>query len=90
LKRYYKLTKGLDKDQVEKQKVVFGTNALPEAVSKHFLEFVWEALHDKTLIVLMFAAALEIGIGIYKQFFAVERDELALIDGGAILIASIN
>ncbi|KAI8891770.1 hypothetical protein BC833DRAFT_626480, partial [Globomyces pollinis-pini] len=35
---------------------VYGTNILPEAISKTFLEFVWDALHDQTLIVLMVAA----------------------------------
>jgi Ca2+-transporting ATPase len=54
---------------------------------KTFLEFVWEAVQDRTLMVLMGAAALEIGIGIYKQWFAVKRDSLALIDGGAIVVA---
>jgi Ca2+-transporting ATPase len=49
---------------------------------------VWEALHDQTLIILMVAAAAEIGIGIYKSFFAAAKDQLALIDGAAILIAS--
>lgn len=47
-------------------------------------------MHDKTLVVLMVAAALEIGIGIYKSWFASEKDQLALIEGGAIVIASIS
>ncbi len=44
----------------------FGTNSLPEPVTISFLEFVWEALHERTLIVLMVAAVAEIAIGIYK------------------------
>lgn len=81
------IDKGLTPDQIEKQKIIHGTNLLPEAVSKSFLEFVLEALGDKTLIVLMFAAGLEIGIGIYKSWFAPEKDQLALVDGAAIVVA---
>lgn len=84
-----KLTKGIDPKDIASLRSRFGSNKLPEPVSKNFLEFVWEALKDKTLIVLMFAAALEISIGIYKSWFAPQKDQLALIDGGAILVASI-
>jgi Ca2+-transporting ATPase len=81
------IEKGLSSSQFDKQIEKYGTNKLPEAVLKTFLQFVWEAAQDKTLMVLMVAAALEIGIGIYKQWFAAKRDSLALIDGGAIVIA---
>lgn len=65
----------------------YGSNKLPEPVSKSLLSFIWEALHDKTLIVLMVAAAFELGIGIYEGFFSATMDKLALIDGGAIVVA---
>ena len=77
------------KDDFEHRKTVFGSNALPEPVSKSLLQFMWEALHDKTLIVLMGAATLEIAAGIYKFSFAPVRDPLELIDGGAIIVAGI-
>jgi magnesium-transporting ATPase (P-type) len=69
----------------------FGSNKLPDPISKTFLQFVWEAFHDKTLIVLMFAAFAEIAIGVYKVRFIAEKDreEAALIDGFAILAAGI-
>ncbi|KAI8891772.1 hypothetical protein BC833DRAFT_626482, partial [Globomyces pollinis-pini] len=46
------------KTEQDKEKIIacYGTNILPEAISKTFLEFVWDALHDQTLIVLMVAA----------------------------------
>lgn len=71
---------------------VFGTNALPEPISKSFFQFMWEAVQDRTLIVLIIAAIVEIGIGVYKFGFAPpeKRDSLALVDGGAILVAGID
>ncbi|KAJ3346499.1 Calcium-transporting ATPase 10, plasma membrane-type [Kappamyces sp. JEL0680] len=84
-------TKGLDNDPqvLQRQRELFGTNELPEAESTSFLGFVLLALGDKTLIVLMVAAAFEIAIGIYKAFFNEEKDTLGLIDGAAILVAVI-
>jgi hypothetical protein len=46
-----------------------------------------EALHDQTLIVLMIAAAVEVAIGLYEIIH--HHKNLALIDGGAIIIASM-
>jgi Ca2+-transporting ATPase len=85
------LDKGLPNDSkvIEQQCEIYGVNKLPEPISKSFVEFVWEALQDKTLIVLMVAAAFEIGIGIYEAFFSESKDKLALVDGGAILVAII-
>ncbi|KAJ3323148.1 Calcium-transporting ATPase 10, plasma membrane-type [Boothiomyces sp. JEL0866] len=77
-----------DNHTLEKQKQSYGDNMLPEPVLHSFLEFVWEALQDQTLLVLIFAAALEVSIGIYKSFFAQEKDQLALVDGGAIIVAN--
>ncbi|KAI8898209.1 hypothetical protein BC833DRAFT_590681 [Globomyces pollinis-pini] len=80
---------GLPYTEALKNEIInqYGSNILPDQKQKSFMEFVWEALHDKTLIVLMVAAATEVGIGIYKVIK--ENDGLALIDGGAILIAVI-
>ena len=87
-KLHSSLERGLSNKQetLDEQKKVYGDNTLPEPVSHTLLEFVWEALQDKTLIVLMVAAATEIVIGIYKMVSS--NDTLALIDGGAIVVAS--
>ena len=83
------IDKGLKSSDVETQKSKFGTNLLPEQKTRSFLEFVWEGLHEKILIVLMAAAAVELAIGVYKTWFAPKKDSIALVDGGAILIAVI-
>ncbi|KAJ3258248.1 Calcium-transporting ATPase 10, plasma membrane-type [Boothiomyces macroporosus] len=65
----------------------YGTNALPEVIPTTFLEFIWQALQDKTLVILMIAAAVELGVGVYKSFFAADKEKLALLDGATILVA---
>ncbi|KAI8916331.1 hypothetical protein EDD86DRAFT_185335 [Gorgonomyces haynaldii] len=82
---------GLKTSQVESMREKYGPNKFPEPTQKSLLQFVWEALQDKTLLVLMAAAAVELAVGIYKAKFAEgkERDEAALIDGVAILIAIV-
>ncbi|KAH6563608.1 hypothetical protein BASA60_010655 [Batrachochytrium salamandrivorans] len=67
----------------------YGTNALPEPASKNIFQFMWDALHDKTLLVLCVAATVEMAIGVYKFRFAPEgkRDNLGLVDGAAIVAA---
>lgn len=87
-KLHSNLERGLsNKEEIlAEQKKVYGDNILPEPVSHTLLEFVWEALQDKTLIVLMVAAAVEVAIGIFK--IVSKNDALALIDGGAIVCAS--
>ena len=77
---------GSSEKVLEEQKQIYGDNILPEPVSHTLLEFVWEALQDRTLIVLMVAGAVEMAIGIYK--IVSTSDALALIDGGAIICAS--
>ncbi|KAI8923659.1 hypothetical protein BC831DRAFT_403490 [Entophlyctis helioformis] len=78
-----------DNDGQDERRAFYSNNSLPEPVLKNIFQFMWEALQDKTLIVLCFAAAAEMGIGIYKLWFAPvgKRDQLALIDGGAIVMA---
>jgi magnesium-transporting ATPase (P-type) len=77
-----------DASLLKKQEENYGANTTPEPESLTFLQFVLQALGDKTLIVLMIAAAFEIAIGIYKV--VKDKDNLALIDGGAILIAGTS
>jgi len=84
-KLHSNIEKGLSNDIqiLEEQKKIYGDNKLPEPITHTLWEFVWEALKDKTLIVLMGAAAFEGGIGIYKILS--KNDNLALIDGAAII-----
>lgn len=80
------LQTGLVADDMAERTAFYGSNALPQPVSLSFLEFVWEALQDGTLNVLMVAAVVEVAIGIYKTVSLGE--ETALIDGAAIFGAS--
>ena len=41
---------------------VFGSNVIPPKPPKTFLELVWEALQDITLIILIAAAAISLGL----------------------------
>jgi P-type Ca2+ transporter type 2C len=83
---------GLSAAKIPQLKEEYGTNSLPEPTSKHFLQFVFEACQDKTLIVLMIAAVVELALGVYKYKFAPEseRESTALIDGGAVFVAGIS
>ena len=70
------------------RRAVYGDNAIPPAKSFTFLEFCWEVLKDKILILLMAAAVVEIAIGIWKAVSTGET--IAVIDGVAILVAGIK
>jgi P-type Ca2+ transporter type 2C len=45
----------------------YGENRLPAAESTPFWRLVWEALQDRTLIILIIAAVISIAIGIYDE-----------------------
>ncbi|KAK9987373.1 hypothetical protein SO802_032324 [Lithocarpus litseifolius] len=51
------------KDLPTRQKI-YGFNSFTEKPSRTFLMFVWESLHDLTLIILMVCAVVSIGVGI--------------------------
>lgn len=86
-------TKGLSstKSNLEAKREFYGTNSLPQPTTKSFLQLVWGVIQAKILIVLIIAALVEIGIGVYKFRFAPRnsREQAALIDGFAILFAGI-
>lgn len=43
----------------------FGTNVIPPKPPKPFLLLVWEALQDVTLIILIIAAIISLGLSFY-------------------------
>lgn len=51
---------------IEKRKTVFGQNFIPPKKPKTFLQLVWEALQDVTLIILEVAAIVSLGLSFYK------------------------
>lgn len=80
---------GIDSSTIPTREVFFGCNKLPEAKRTSFLRFCFNALSDKTLVVLMVAAAIELAIGVYKYEFSSTgtRDPSELLDGIAVLAA---
>ncbi|XP_060766534.1 plasma membrane calcium-transporting ATPase 2 isoform X3 [Neoarius graeffei] len=61
-------TEGLAGDPVdlEKRREVFGANLIPPKKPKTFLQLVWEALQDVTLIILEIAALISLGLSFYQ------------------------
>lgn len=51
---------------IEKRKTVFGQNFIPPKKPKTFLQLVWEALQDVTLIILEVAAIVSLGLSFYR------------------------
>ncbi|KAF5748646.1 Autoinhibited Ca(2+)-ATPase 10 isoform 1 [Tripterygium wilfordii] len=78
------INKGISGDDtdLQKRKIVFGSNTYPRKKGKNFLTFVWEACQDLTLIILMIAAAASLGLGIKT-----EGIKEGWYDGGSIAFA---
>ncbi|XP_027631822.1 plasma membrane calcium-transporting ATPase 4 isoform X4 [Tupaia chinensis] len=51
---------------LEKRRQVFGQNVIPPKKPKTFLELVWEALQDVTLIILEIAAVISLVLSFYR------------------------
>lgn len=64
---YYSLP-GLSGDpaDLEQRCQMFGKNFIPPKKPKTFLELVWEALQDVTLIILEAAAIISLGLSFYQ------------------------
>jgi Ca2+-transporting ATPase len=81
------LPSGLSSSQVLRNRESYGSNTFPQPRKVSFFGFVLMALNDKMLLVLLVAALLEVGVGIYKAFFKTEKNTLALLDGAVIIFA---
>ncbi len=44
----------------------FGSNVIPPKPPKTFLQLVWEAIQDVTLIILIVAAIISLGLSFYR------------------------
>ncbi|KAG8439552.1 hypothetical protein GDO86_005665 [Hymenochirus boettgeri] len=87
---------------LERRQEVFGKNFIPPKKPKTFLQLVWEALQDVTLIILEIAAIISLGLSFYRPpggdnelcgeaSGAVEEEEgeAGWIEGGAILVSVV-
>ncbi|KAK6480728.1 plasma membrane calcium-transporting ATPase 2 isoform X8 [Huso huso] len=61
-------TDGLPNNAVDldKRKEVYGQNFIPPKKPKTFLQLIWEALQDVTLIILELAAIISLGLSFYQ------------------------
>ncbi|XP_048012864.1 plasma membrane calcium-transporting ATPase 1a isoform X2 [Megalobrama amblycephala] len=88
---------------IDKRKEAFGQNFIPPKKPKTFLQLVWEALQDVTLIILEVAAIVSLGLSFYKPPDSESKNcgkaaggvedegesEAGWIEGAAILLSVI-
>uniref|UniRef100_A0A8C6TSE8 Calcium-transporting ATPase n=1 Tax=Neogobius melanostomus TaxID=47308 RepID=A0A8C6TSE8_9GOBI len=55
-----------DPADLDRRKQTYGQNFIPPKKAKTFLELVWEALQDVTLIILEIAAIISLGLSFYQ------------------------
>uniref|UniRef100_A0AAY4CZV2 Calcium-transporting ATPase n=1 Tax=Denticeps clupeoides TaxID=299321 RepID=A0AAY4CZV2_9TELE len=67
---------------LEKRGQVFGQNFIPPKKPKTFLQLVWEALQDVTLIILEIAAIISLGLSFYQPP-GEESESCGNVSGGA-------
>uniref|UniRef100_A0A6I8N1Q0 Calcium-transporting ATPase n=1 Tax=Ornithorhynchus anatinus TaxID=9258 RepID=A0A6I8N1Q0_ORNAN len=96
-------TEGLSDNvaDLEKRRQIYGQNFIPPKQPKTFLQLVWEALQDVTLIILEIAAIISLGLSFYappgeesegKCAAGAEDEgesEAGWIEGAAILLSVI-
>ncbi|GAB1599825.1 plasma membrane calcium-transporting ATPase 2 isoform X8 [Argonauta hians] len=99
-KLYTSTSEGLSGNPVDlnHRREVFGSNIIPPKPPKSFLQLVWDALQDVTLIILLVAAIISLALSFYKvpkdpdaedDDVSESSDEAGWIEGLAILVAVI-
>ncbi|XP_026451794.1 calcium-transporting ATPase 10, plasma membrane-type-like, partial [Papaver somniferum] len=73
-----------DDDDILSRKNIFGSNTYPQKKSRTIWSFLWEAWQDRTLITLIVAAAISLGLGIKSDGW-----KEGWYDGGSIAFAVI-
>ncbi|XP_024968049.1 calcium-transporting ATPase 4, plasma membrane-type-like [Cynara cardunculus var. scolymus] len=76
------LDEGIKSSELSIRQETYGINKYTEKPSKSFFMFVWEALHDLTLIILIVCAVVSIGVGL-----ATEGWPDGIYDGLGILLS---
>jgi len=69
---------GLDGSDLSRRREVFGSNVIPPKPPKTFLQLVWEALQDITLIILIIAAIISLGLSFYPPTEAEGEEDLSV------------
>uniref|UniRef100_A0A1I7YE08 Cation_ATPase_N domain-containing protein n=1 Tax=Steinernema glaseri TaxID=37863 RepID=A0A1I7YE08_9BILA len=83
-----------ERQSMKRRQDVFGKNEIPPNPSKSFIRLAWEAMQDITLIILLVAAIVSLGLSLYKPPPEVGSNDSSehqanWIEGVAILIAVI-
>ncbi|XP_022745023.1 putative calcium-transporting ATPase 11, plasma membrane-type [Durio zibethinus] len=78
------LDEGVRSDNVSTRQKIYGFNRYTEKPPKTFWMFVWDALQDLTLIILMICAVISIGVGL-----ATEGWPKGMYDGAGIILSII-
>jgi Ca2+-transporting ATPase len=76
------LHEGVKSTDIPTRQKIYGFNKYTEKPSKGFWMFVWEALHDLTLVILMVCAVVSIGVGLATEGFP-----KGMYDGLGILLS---
>ncbi|XP_076907622.1 putative calcium-transporting ATPase 11, plasma membrane-type [Bidens hawaiensis] len=76
------IDEGVKSTELTSRQETYGANKYTEKPSKSFFMFVWEALHDLTLIILMVCGVVSIGVGLATEGFPD-----GLYDGLGILLS---
>ncbi|XP_039009543.1 calcium-transporting ATPase 9, plasma membrane-type-like [Hibiscus syriacus] len=78
------LEKGINEDEADlsNRRNAFGSNTYPRKKGRSFWMFLWEAWQDLTLIILIIAAAVSLGLGIKTEGL-----KEGWYDGGSIFFA---
>ncbi|WOH00063.1 hypothetical protein DCAR_0519419 [Daucus carota subsp. sativus] len=76
------LDDGVKVDNLSSRQQIYGINTYTEKPSKRFWMFVWDALHDYTLIILIVCAVVSIGVGL-----ATEGWPKGMYDGVGIILS---
>ncbi|KAI3750311.1 hypothetical protein L2E82_20945 [Cichorium intybus] len=63
------IDEGIKSSDLSVRQDTYGENKYTEKPSKSFFMFVWEALHDLTLIILIVCAVVSIGVGLATEGF---------------------
>lgn len=63
-----------NEDDINQRKQLYGENSIPPSKAKTFLQLVWEALHDATLIILEIAAIISLALAFYSAPASKDED----------------
>ncbi|KAI9244630.1 PMCA-type calcium-translocating P-type ATPase, partial [Sporodiniella umbellata] len=82
--------KSSNKKGFEDRQAYFGSNKLPDPPTKSFLELLWAAYNDKTLIMLSIASIVSLVVGIWEDYSPQHPEDeprVGWVEGTAILVA---